>query len=120
MVADAAVIGMNHETRGEAPVAFVIGRRFHKLTAKDLRQYCRERMAAFKVPRQFVISDRLPRNALGRIQKRALPQFLAKSRANGRPSLRHHTGLLARPAHGDTHRRRRGLPLRNQTVAHEH
>ena len=86
MVADAAVIGMNHETRGEAPVAFVIGRRFHKLTAKDLRQYCRERMAAFKVPRQFVISDRLPRNALGKIQKRALPHFLKELRPDGPPT----------------------------------
>jgi len=66
------VIGVNHETRGEAPVAFVIGRRFHKLTTKELREYCRERMAAFKVPRRFIISDTLPRNATGKILKREL------------------------------------------------
>jgi long-chain acyl-CoA synthetase len=71
-VADAAVIGVNHETRGEAPVAFVIGRRFHTLTTKELREYCRERMAAFKVPRRFIISDTLPRNAAGKILKREL------------------------------------------------
>lgn len=76
MVADAAVIGVNHDTRGEAPVAFVIGRRFHELTAKDLRHYCRERMAAFKVPRKFIISDTLPRNAMNKILKRALPALL--------------------------------------------
>jgi len=74
-VGDAAVIGINHQTRGEAPVAFVIGRRFHKLTAKALREYCRERMAAFKVPRRFVISDNLPRNILGKILKRELQKF---------------------------------------------
>ncbi|MBN2582997.1 MAG: AMP-binding protein [Planctomycetes bacterium] len=71
-VADAAVIGVNHQTRGEAPVAFVIGRRFHTLTTKELREYCRERMAAFKIPRRFVISDNLPRNAAGKILKREL------------------------------------------------
>jgi long-chain acyl-CoA synthetase len=71
-VADAAVIGVNHETRGEAPVAFVIGRRFHTLTTKGLREYCRERMAAFKVPRRFILSDTLPRNATGKILKREL------------------------------------------------
>ena len=79
-VADAAVIGVNHQTRGETPVAFVIGRRFHKLTAKALREYCRERMAAFKIPRRFVISDNLPRNVLGKILKRELPRFV-----NGQP-----------------------------------
>ncbi|NIA21484.1 MAG: AMP-binding protein, partial [Anaerolineaceae bacterium] len=74
-VADAAVIGINHQTRGEAPVAFVIGRRFHKLSTKALRAYCRERMAAFKIPRRFVISDKLPRNAAGKILKRELHKF---------------------------------------------
>jgi long-chain acyl-CoA synthetase len=66
MVADAAVIGVDHDTRGEAPVAFVTGRRFHTLTAKDLKHYCRERMANFKVPR----------NAMNKILKRALPALL--------------------------------------------
>ena len=75
-VGDAAVIEVNHQTRGETPVAFVIGRRFHKLTAKVLREYCRERMAAFKVPRRFVISDNLPRNVLGKILKRELHKFV--------------------------------------------
>jgi long-chain acyl-CoA synthetase len=79
MVADAAVIGINHNTRGEAPVAFVMGRRFHRLTPKELREYCRERMAAFKVPRKFVISGDLPRNTSGKILKRALPDLLKQS-----------------------------------------
>lgn len=76
-VADAAVIGVDSDTRGEVPVAFILGRKFHKLTSRSLRQYCRERLAGFKVPRRFVVSNRLPRNALGKIEKRELPGFLA-------------------------------------------
>ena len=76
LVRDAAAIGVKNETRGEVPVAFVIGRRFHKLTTKELRQWCRQRLAAFKVPRRFIISDRLPRNAMDKILKRALPELL--------------------------------------------
>lgn len=83
MVADAAVIGVNHGTRGEAPMAFVTGRRFHKLTAKELRSYCRQRLASFKVPRQFVISDKLPRDAMNKILKRALPDLLRQTDSAG-------------------------------------
>ena len=86
MVADAAVIGTNHETRGEAPVAFVIGRRFHKLSPKELRQHCRDHLAAFKVPRKFIISDKLPRDSMNRILKRALPDLL-EDIANGNDDL---------------------------------
>ncbi len=71
-IIDAAVIGVQHETRGEAPVAFVIPRRFQTLTPQELKQYCRERIAGFKVPRKFIIRPILPRNATGRILKRAL------------------------------------------------
>ena len=78
MVADAAVVGVNHQTRGEAPAAFIMGRRFHKLSPKALRQYCRQRLAPFKVPRRFIISDKLPRNSMGKILKRALPDFLTQ------------------------------------------
>jgi long-chain acyl-CoA synthetase len=77
MVAEAAVIGVANETRGEAPVAFILGRRFHQLTQKDLREYCRERMAAFKIPRRFIVCDKLPRNALGTILKRELHKILS-------------------------------------------
>lgn len=81
MVAEAAVIGVNSETRGEAPVAFVLGRRFHQLTQKMLRDYCRERMAAFKIPRRFIVCDKLPRNALGTILKRELHKILISEEA---------------------------------------
>lgn len=80
-VADASVIGVTHATRGEAPVAFVIPRRFQTLTPQELRHYCRERIAAFKIPRKFILRTTLPRNAAGRILKRDLKTMVDESEA---------------------------------------
>ena len=74
-----SVIGVDHETRGEAPVAFVIGRRFHTLTTKGLREYCRERMAGYKRPRHLFFVDRVPRSASGKIDRgMAMRMFAAR------------------------------------------
>ena len=75
-VADAAVVGVKHETRGEAPVAFIIPRRFQTLTPQELKHYCRERIAAFKVPRKFIMRANFPRNAAGRLLKRELKDMV--------------------------------------------
>ena len=34
---------------------------------------CREKMASFKIPREFIVVEKLPRNALGKVQKHLLP-----------------------------------------------
>jgi acyl-CoA synthetase (AMP-forming)/AMP-acid ligase II len=38
---------------------------------------CREKLASFKVPREFIAVERLPRNAMGKIQKHLLPKRMA-------------------------------------------
>jgi acyl-CoA synthetase (AMP-forming)/AMP-acid ligase II len=40
---------------------------------EDLEACCRARLASFKVPRRFIPVDKLPRTALGKIQKHLLP-----------------------------------------------
>lgn len=69
-VAEAAVIGWPHPVTGEVAVAFVVKRGAE--SARELLDFCRERMAAHKVPWDIGIVDALPRNAAGKILKSAL------------------------------------------------
>jgi malonyl-CoA/methylmalonyl-CoA synthetase len=43
-----------------------------KVEVEDLVLYCREKLASFKAPREFVVVEKLPRNAMGKIQKHLL------------------------------------------------
>lgn len=69
-VAEAAVVGEPDRVRGEVPVAYLVLR--GPLDAASLEQRCREKLASFKIPRRFETIDRLPRNALGKVQKHLL------------------------------------------------
>jgi malonyl-CoA/methylmalonyl-CoA synthetase len=69
-VAEAAVVGRADAVRGEVPVAYVVLR--EKVEPGELERRCRERLASFKVPRGFVTIEKLPRNAMGKIQKHLL------------------------------------------------
>lgn len=74
-VAEAAVIGMRDELRGELPVAFVIlkeGADPASAGEVELRNFCRSRLAGYKVPRSVRIEKELPRSPTGKILKRAL------------------------------------------------
>ena len=66
-VAEAAVVGVPDPVRGEVPVAYVVMR-----AEADLEVRCREKLASFKIPRAFHAVDKLPRNAMGKIQKHLL------------------------------------------------
>ena len=70
-VDEAAVAGVPDRIRGEVPVAYVVLRT--PIEASALEQRCREKLASFKIPRAFIPVDRLPRNAMGKIQKHLLP-----------------------------------------------
>jgi malonyl-CoA/methylmalonyl-CoA synthetase len=67
-VAEAAVVGVPDRVRGEVPVAYVVG----EFEAAELERLCRDSLASFKVPRAFIRVDKLPRTALGKIQKHLL------------------------------------------------
>jgi malonyl-CoA/methylmalonyl-CoA synthetase len=66
-VAEAAVAAAPDRIRGEVPIAYIVAER--PLDARELEARCREKLASFKIPRSFVFVDKLPRNALGKIQK---------------------------------------------------
>ena len=70
-VAEAAVVGVPDELRGEVPVAYIVPRGTPDTAALDAA--CRASLASFKVPRVFTLVEKLPRTALGKIQKHLLP-----------------------------------------------
>ncbi len=70
-VREAAVIGVPHADFGEAVVAVCIGEA-HALDEERVRQFARERLAAFKLPKRVITVDDLPRNAMGKVQKNLL------------------------------------------------
>jgi len=70
-VREAAVIGVPHADFGEAVVAVCIGEA-DALDEASVRQFARERLAAFKIPKRVIAVDDLPRNAMGKVQKNLL------------------------------------------------
>lgn len=69
-VVDVAVVGTPDERLGEVGLAFVVGAPGLELAA--LEAWAKERLANFKVPRRYQLVDALPRNASGKVLKRAL------------------------------------------------
>ena len=63
-----AVVAMPHEKWGETPCAFVEPVAGRSIEAETLRQWCREHLAAYKVPGRFVFTE-IPRTSTGKIQK---------------------------------------------------
>jgi malonyl-CoA/methylmalonyl-CoA synthetase len=69
-VAEAAVAAVSDPVRGEVPVAYVVLK--SAIEPAELEARCREKLASFKVPRAFHSVEKLPRNAMGKIQKHLL------------------------------------------------
>jgi len=72
IVAEAAVIGIPDKLRGQAICAYIVPKDGEDLTKKDLRKYLLSQMAPYKVPKEFIFADSLPRNSTGKILKTAL------------------------------------------------
>ncbi|HEX2940397.1 MAG TPA: acyl-CoA synthetase, partial [Rhodopila sp.] len=76
-VLSAAVVAQPDEKWGETPCAFIETKLGATVTAEELRDFCREHMARFKVPKTFIFRE-IPKTSTGKIQKFALRE-LAKS-----------------------------------------
>lgn len=76
-IVESAVIGMKHERWGEAPVAIVVASKDSQLDSKGVKELFENRLARFKHPQKVMLVDRLPRNAMGKIEKFALRKQFA-------------------------------------------
>ena len=76
-VVAAAVVAMPHEKWGETPCAFVELAPPDSVTEDDLKDWCKQHMASFKVPKQFVIGT-VAKTSTGKVQKFLLRQEAAR------------------------------------------
>ncbi|NSL52692.1 AMP-binding protein [Calidifontibacillus erzurumensis] len=74
-VYESAVIGVPDDMRDEAIVAYVIPRENANISEEELIEYCRNRLAKFKVPNSIVFVNEFPRTAVGKIQKHIIRQM---------------------------------------------
>ncbi len=81
-VLSAAVVAQPDEKWGETPCAFVELKVGASVSAEDLRVFCRQHLAGFKVPRAYVFGE-LPKTSTGKIQKFALRERAKSASAIG-------------------------------------
>jgi len=71
-VSDVAAVGVEDKDFGQRLRAFVVLESGKKATEDELKGYVRQNLARYKVPREIVFIDELPRNATGKVLKRKL------------------------------------------------
>src|SRR6266516_1223939 len=71
-IKEAAVVGVPDEYRGETVKAFIVLRDGAAASAEEMISFCRERLAAYKVPKQVVFRDSLPKSGVGKYLRREL------------------------------------------------
>ncbi|XP_019857471.1 PREDICTED: acyl-CoA synthetase family member 3, mitochondrial-like isoform X1 [Amphimedon queenslandica] len=73
LVSECAVIGVQDEDLGQKVVAIVIPTTDnHELSLEILKNWCVDKLAQYKVPRLFIIKDKITKNAMGKINKKNL------------------------------------------------
>lgn len=71
-VAECACIGVPDDRTGEALRVYLVKAPFADLSAEDIIAHCRKDLAGYKVPRQIVFMDELPKSNVGKILRREL------------------------------------------------
>jgi long-chain acyl-CoA synthetase len=78
-VLEAAVIGLPDEHSGEAVTAFVV-KKDPAVTADELRSFCKDSLTGYKVPKQIIFRDALPKTNVGKVLRRALREEVAAAK----------------------------------------
>lgn len=71
-VREAAVVGIKDPYRGETVKAYVVLKEGWQISASQLDRWCRDHLAAFKVPHHYVFRDSLPKTMIGKVLRRKL------------------------------------------------
>ncbi|MDO4988342.1 MAG: AMP-binding protein [Synergistes sp.] len=73
-VEEAAIVGVPRPISGQFVKAVVVVKKDEKLTSKEIIDYCKKKLAYYKVPRIIEFVDKMPRSAMGEVVKRKLSQ----------------------------------------------
>ncbi len=71
-IKDVAVIKISDGLKGEVPMAFIVPEEGQTLTKEEIRSFCKERLANYKIPRRIEFMDEFPRIGSGKINKKVL------------------------------------------------
>jgi long-chain acyl-CoA synthetase len=71
-IAEVGVVGVADSTKGEAVVAWVVLRSGQTATEQELRAFCRQSLAPYKVPSRVEFRTELPKTMVGKVLRRAL------------------------------------------------
>ena len=82
-VSECGVVGRPDPRWDEIPIAYVIRRKGSQVRTDDLKAHIQSQLARFKVPREIVFVDDLPRTALGKVQHFMLKQLDAQTLVGG-------------------------------------
>jgi fatty-acyl-CoA synthase len=82
-IQEACVIGTHDPYRGESVKAVVVLRQGQSATPQEIIDWCREHMAAYKVPRVVALAESLPKSGSGKVMWRLLQEQEAQARAAG-------------------------------------
>jgi long-chain acyl-CoA synthetase len=80
-VMEAAVVGVPDAKRGETVKAFVVLRAGETATADEMRTFCKERLAPYKVPTLVEFVKELPKTQVGKVLRRVLAEEEARKQA---------------------------------------
>jgi long-chain acyl-CoA synthetase len=71
-VLECAVVGLPDEEYGERVTAFIVPREGHQIDSTSLGQFLKARLAGFKVPKEFIVVEELPKSSTGKLLKRKI------------------------------------------------
>jgi long-chain acyl-CoA synthetase len=71
-VREAAAIGVPHPKKGEAVKVFVVPKQGETLDRQEILDWCKEKLAAYKVPKEVELRDSLPMTIVGKVLRREL------------------------------------------------
>ncbi|MFZ5569161.1 MAG: long-chain-fatty-acid--CoA ligase [Thermodesulfobacteriota bacterium] len=71
-VLEACAVGVPDPYRGETVKAFIVLKKGETCTAEEITQFCKERLAAYKVPKAIEFLEELPKSAVGKVLRRKL------------------------------------------------
>jgi len=71
-VAEVSVAGVPDSTQGEAVKAWVVVRPGQQVTVEELRTFCKDKLAGYKIPRRIEFRDALPKTMVGKVLRREL------------------------------------------------
>ncbi|QDP99857.1 o-succinylbenzoate--CoA ligase [Lysinibacillus fusiformis] len=78
-VKEAGVCGIDHERWGQVPIAFVVLKQ--QVSIEQLLAFCQINLAKYKIPKEIIVIDELPRNGAKKLLRRKLAELLPQERS---------------------------------------